>query len=247
MINNRYSLLDWLRGFAILLMVIYHFCYDLYYFNYIDTMFGKGYWIPFRYVIVILFLSLVGVSLVLSHNPKLRWRNLIRRSGQLGLAAFFVSVSSYFIAADKVTVFGIIHFILLATFLSLPFISRPKIALVLGVIVFFLGHYVQSQFFDPLYFHWLGMVETKRPALDYVPVFPWFGIVLIGIFFGHLIQNNNVVQKVFKTNLAEQFHLPMLTIFNSLIERAGQHSLIIYLVHQPILFGLFMAVELLIN
>lgn len=245
MTNPRLLMLDWLRGIAILLMVVYHFCYDLYFFNYLDTAFGKGYWIPFRYVIVVLFLGLVGVSLVISHHRGINWSSVKKRSLQLALAASFVTASSYFIAPDKLTIFGILHFILLASLLSLWFIPRPKLAFMAGIVIFTLGHLVQLSVFDATAFHWLGMVETKRPALDYVPLFPWLGVVLIGIYFGHVILKSSAVSGFLASEPTSQIRV--INYLNSGITRSGQHSLVIYLVHQPIMFSGFWLFHWLVN
>lgn len=239
---QRLPLIDLLRGFAILLMVIYHFCYDLFFFDYLDTNFGKGYWIPFRYVIVISFLVLVGVSLRLVHTPAIKWQSLKKRTLQMALACIFVTVSSYFIAPNKLTVFGILHFILLASWLALVVVNRPITALLLGIVVFVLGHVYNAQFFDNIWLHWLGMVENKRPALDYVPVFPWLGPVLWGIFLGSLIQQNKKVREVFAINFANRANW-LFSQSAKVLQRAGQHSLVIYLLHQPILFGGFYLLE----
>lgn len=251
-------MLDWLRGIAILLMVIYHFCYDLFYFDYIDTAFGKGYWIPFRYVIVILFLSLVGTSLVLSSGKKKLSRGFITRALKLLLACVFVTASSYFIAPNKITVFGILHFILFASFLGLFFVDRPKLSLLLGIVIFTVGHIYQHPIFNPTAFHWLGMVTEKRPALDYVPVFPWFGIVLLGITLGHWINHQPRCREYLSSlpgSKATNFETPLETApvsslsfwtkVNKTIALAGQHSLLIYLVHQPLMFAGFWAIQLL--
>ena len=237
----RYPFLDWLRGFSILLMVIYHFCYDLDFFGYIDTAFGKGNWIPFRYVIVIGFLSLVGVSLVLVHGKGIRWSSLKKRTWQMALACVAVTVSSYFIAPTKITVFGILQFILLASWLALPFLTYYKTALFTGILVFVLGHVIQTPFFEADYLHWIGMVEQKRPALDYVPLFPWFGIVLIGITLGHWFINLDSGRAVAKLQIGKIHGLKFISYW---MEKAGQHSLIIYLVHQPLMFAVFYLIEM---
>lgn len=238
---NRYAFIDFLRGFFILLMVVYHFCYDLDLFGYIDTAFGKNYWIPFRYVIVIGFLSLVGVSLVLVHSNKIKWQSMKKRSWQLLLAAIAVSISSYFIAPSQVTLFGILQFILLASWLALPFVNRYKLALLLGIVVFTLGHSFTSAIFDSIWLHWLGMNENERKALDFVPLFPWFGTVLIGISLGHWLFYSVKGQAVARLQLG---NIRGLATISSVLEKAGQHSLLIYLVHQPILFAAFYAVEM---
>ena len=233
--HSRLPFIDWLRGFAIALMVIYHFCYDLYFFKFWDIAFGKGLWIPFRYVIVVSFLALVGVSLVLVHSKGMRWNNMLKRSGQLALASAFVTASSYFVAPEKLTIFGILHFILVASWMAIPFLSRPLLALVAGILVFIVGHTVKGDVFSSIWLHWLGMMPEYRPALDYVPVFPWFGMVLIGVYLGHQIMERRFVNRISAVELTEYDK----TGLSSLLQWAGKHSLVIYLAHQPILFGGF--------
>jgi len=238
---SRLPFIDWLRGFFILLMVIYHFCYDLDLFGYIDTAFGRGAWIPFRYVIVIGFLTLVGISLVIVHHKGINWQSVKKRSFQLAIACLFVSGSGYFIAPHKITIFGILQFILVASFLVLPFINKPKLALVLGIAVFAIGHSVTFPLFNSIWLHWIGMGETLRPALDFLPLVPWIGVVLVGIYCGHwfISETGN---KVGSFTLSEHKN-KLVSKLSRFIETMGQHSLIIYLVHQPILFGIFYALE----
>ncbi len=239
--KTRYPFIDWLRGFAIFLMVIYHFCYDLDLFGYIDTAFGKGYWVPFRYIIVISFLSLVGVSLVLVHSQSINWRSMKRRSFQLFLASLAVTVSSYFVDPKQLTLFGILQFILVASWFALPFLRYYRLSLIVGVLVFILGHRIETSMLEPIWLHWIGMVETERQALDYVPIFPWFGIVLIGITLGHWFFNSNRGKALASFEAGK---LPGLKQFSWLMEKSGQHSLVIYLVHQPLMFGIFYAIRM---
>ena len=86
-VTQRYQLIDILRGVAIVLMVYYHFSYDLTHFGYAGfDFYHDPYWLHLRTFIVSLFLGLVGVSLVLASNHGINWQRYARR---LGLLIFF--------------------------------------------------------------------------------------------------------------------------------------------------------------
>lgn len=233
----RYPIIDWFRGSAILLMVIYHLCYDLDVFGYIDTQFGVGYWIPFRYLIVISFLLLVGISLQFVHANGINWLSIKRRTIQLLAAALAVSISSFIIASEKTTLFGILHLILFSSWLALLFINKPWASLAIGTIIFLAGHLITSTTLEIPWLHWIGMVVSQRPALDYAPVFPWFGVVLWGCAIGYAIQYSNKI-KMCLLNIEVKNN-----VFNRGLNWAGKHSLIIYLLHQPLLYGVFLFIS----
>ena len=221
---NRLHYLDVTRGFAIVLMVVYHFSFDLDNFNYIQIdMDHSLFWLSFRAVIVILFLTTMGMSLALTHAKGICWPCMKKRTLFLGGAAILVSVGSYLQFPESWIYFGILHFILFASWLGLLFVGKPWLSLVTAVVV--LAGYLTG------WLHTRALFDLVQEPLhlpvryteDMVNMFPWFAPVLVGIFI-----------------VAKGWHLlPHLnaSFISTKLSFMGRHSLIIYLIHQPLLFG----------
>ncbi len=237
-VSSRYQLIDILRGVAIALMVFYHFCYDLTYFQLSGFDFYRDpFWLNLRTLIVSLFLGLVGVSLVLAVEHGINKRRYFKRLGLLVLFALAISINSYFMFPGRTIVFGILHFIAFASVAGLLFVRWPLVSLLLGIGLISLDRIYQHAFFDQAWVHWLGLMTHKPATEDYVPVIPWFGVVLIGIFIGHQVQKAASLQfvKTWQSNSPLARGLAL----------AGRHSLLIYVLHQPFLFGvLWLAIRI---
>jgi len=225
MSKKRLHYIDVTRGFAVLLMIIYHFFFDLNNFNYIQIDMNHDlFWLTFRAIIVTLFLTTMGMSLALTHAKGICWPCMKKRTLYLGSASILVSIGSYIQFPESWIYFGILHFILFASWIGLLFVGRPWLSLITAVII--------------LAGYWTGLLHTRplfellsqplhlpvRYTEDMVNVFPWFAPVLIGIFI-----------------VAKGWHqIPHLkqSVISTKLSFMGRHSLIIYLIHQPILFGL---------
>jgi uncharacterized membrane protein len=209
-------------------MVLYHFSFDLDNFNYIQIdMDHSLFWQSFRSIIVTLFLTTMGISLALTHSKNNKkdicWPCMKKRTLYLGVASILVSVGSYIEFPDTWIYFGILHFILFASWLGLLFVGRPWISLITAIIIL-IGSY-----FGWLHTHALFDLVHQPLHLpvhyteDMVNIFPWFAPVLMGIYI-----------------TAKGWHLiPHLkpSFISTKLAFMGRHSLIIYLIHQPILFG----------
>lgn len=229
-VTNRYFLIDVLRGAAIGLMFIYHFCFDLNYFGHLQIRFNsEPFWINFRTLIVSLFLGVVGISLQLAHARHWQPNAYFRRLGWLFGAAMLVSLSSYLMYPNSMIWFGILHFITVASLLGLLFLKFYYLNLVLGILIIFTHINFEHVLFEQPALQWIGLM-TRRPLTeDYVPLFPWFGVVLIGMFMGGWIKSQQTVP----TWLGWQSSHPVVTT----LAFGGRHSLLIYLIHQPIFIG----------
>ena len=127
-------------------------------------------------------------------------------------------------------IFGILHCIGVCTILSLPFLKYTWQNLFLGTIVIIFGLYLRLFTFD---FSWLlplGFLPQKYFTIDYFPLLPWFGAVLIGIALGHILYPEG----------QRRIHLPDYSSvgINQKICFMGRHSLHIYFIHQPILISI---------
>jgi len=228
---SHYAFIDFLRGFALLLMFIYHFCFDLNYFQFIQTNFYTNLgWIYFRIIIVSLFLWLVGVSLWLATHKGINLPRYLKRLAMLLAAAIIVSISSYITFPASYIFFGILHFILLASIIGLLFIRFYYINLTLGLILIFIGTFVSHQSFNHDALQWFGLMTHKPITEDYVPFIPWFGVVLLGIFSSQFIFKHQHLK--FFSQWQEKNRLQQTLCC------MGRHSLLIYLVHQPLFMGI---------
>jgi uncharacterized membrane protein len=136
--------------------------------------------------------------------------------------------------------FGILHCIGISILLAYPLIRFRTMPLILGILCIILGVFLQITIVvDFPWLLWLGFVPSFFFTLDYFPLLPWFGVVLMGIFLGNSLYQNNKRKFLLKDH--SQF------IMNRMICFLGRHSLIIYLLHQLIIVGLLYLFHLVVN
>ena len=218
--------LDALRGVAIVAMVVYHFCFDLRYFGVARWDFEHDIrWLAARTLILSSFLLIAGISAALARRDPAADARWPRHVAVIGGAALLVTAASAMMFPRSFIWFGVLHAIALSLLLARPLVDRPRAAVAAGVIVIAAGVMLSSQHFDNRMLGWLGFMTGKPITEDYVPLFPWSGVLFLGIAAGHALVASNF------TMLAPLARMPRALRF------LGRHSLAVYLVHQPLLLG----------
>ena len=106
--------------------------------------------------------------------------------------------------------------------------------LVLGILIFAAGQYILAQepYAQSIWLLPFGVVPEDMIMPDYRPLLPWFGVVLIGLFFGNVVYGDDRRPTVSEEK-APLLARPLLPL--------GRNSLPIYLIHQPIIIALLAA------
>ncbi len=230
--GHRLWEVDALRGFAIVIMVIYHLVWDLWGLaGWPIDMYGP-FWTIWQRVTASLFIGLVGVSLHLRYQRQRARgtpspRPVLLRAATILTWGMVISVVTYIYQPLMYIRFGILHFIAVAMVIAYLFapLSWPNLLLGLGLL--FLPRSPWRH--GVPWLEWLGLARTVHPALDYFPLVPWLGVVLLGLFLGHLLFPGG------KRRFPLPLHSPPVLRW---LQIAGQNSLLIYLIHQPILITL---------
>jgi uncharacterized membrane protein len=228
----RIALVDLLRGIALIAMTGFHFSWDLGMFGLIDptVMFEPGARWTAR-VIAGSFLFITGFSLLLAHGKGLDRRKYLIRLGQIAGAAAIISLATYLATPGAFIFFGILHQIAFATVAGLLFLRLPWwITAAAGFSVLFAGPWLQTPALDAPVWWWTGLSQFIPVSNDYVPVFPFFGMVLLGIAAASLMSANGWMEAIAKPRLDA---LPA-----RFLRFLGSHSLVYYLIHQPVMIAL---------
>ncbi|HVE88306.1 MAG TPA: heparan-alpha-glucosaminide N-acetyltransferase [Burkholderiaceae bacterium] len=226
----RLQLVDALRGFAVAQMIVYHFIYDLAYFGWIELVMTRDQpWTAWRTAIVTQFLLLVGVSLVLRTSFKPSAGDFWKRWAQIAAAALLVSVGSWLVFGQRFIYFGILHFVAAALLIARPLLILNAWNIALGAACVAIGLIYTNQFFDMPPATIVGFMTFKPRTEDYVPLFPWLGVVLIGAGLAALWRNTQ--WGVSNALLSLNERAPRWLLF------LGTWALTVYLVHQPIMLG----------
>jgi uncharacterized membrane protein len=223
----RLVTLDLARTAALSAMVVYHFVFDLALFGVIDPgIIRSGFWRGFAIATAASFIFIAGFSLWLSHGSGLRWHAFWRRLLKITAAAALVTVATYQVFPERFVFFGILHSIAMSSLVGLLFLRSP-VWLILGVAlaVFAVSEIWNIRPFDAAWLQWTGLTLTWRPSVDFEPFFPWFAPFLLGLACAKQFSPTRMPQGSPGTGFAA-------------LAWVGRHTLILYLVHQPILIGL---------
>ena len=230
---GRVDAVDCARGLALIGMAAYHLSWDFADFRLASPM------LPFTPAMRLLanivasaFLVLVGVSLALAHRKGFRSRAFWRRLAIVAGAAALVTAGSLVFAPGEPILFGILHCIAVASLVAGALVTAPAWAsLAIGLAAIAAPFLIRSAFFDPPWLLWLGLGQALPSTLDWRPFLPWAGVVFLGLGLAKL---PGVMERLTAPERWRAASAPARAVCF-----AGRHSLPIYLVHQPILIGLF--------
>ncbi len=231
--TERISALDWIRGIAVLGMILHHalfafeqvawsFGYDIE-FQILDTW---TFWV-LQEVFVGIFLMVSGICTAFS-------RSVLRRGIIVTGAALAVTVVTAILLPALGVVgleiwFGILHMFGFSMLLYGLFTCKNRWVPVAGGILLFCLYLAAVTCRGMGWVDWaltvLGFPFEGFYSADYYPLLPYFFLFLAGTFLGPLVREHR---------LPEWFY----TLRIRSVEWIGRHSLWIYLMHQPILFAL---------
>jgi uncharacterized membrane protein len=232
--TSRFWEIDILRGIAVILMIFLHFLFDLNFLKIYTINVNSFPLILFTQPTRIIFVGLVGVSLAISYSRAKQ--NLTKRQIQKnffirGLKIFglglLISIVTWFYLHGRFVKFGILHCIGLSIIFAIPFLHLKTKNLLFGAVLIPIGILLRTMVFDFNWLFWLGFIPKYFRSVDYFPILPWFGVVLIGIFIGNTLYPEG--RRIFEIQDLSCFRFIRFLCF------LGQHSLVIYLLHQPIL------------
>ena len=225
--------IDSLRGIAIILMVISNLVTDIAFFGILGIDAYSGFWLYFARLVVSMFILLAGISLTLSYSrvrdrkPREIHKKYFLRGAKIFGAGMLITLVTWFFIPEGFVLFGILHLIGVSIILGHFLLRRRFVSLFLGISFMLAGLFLQTMTFDFVWLVWLGLRPENYYTVDYVPILPWFGLFLIGMFLGNSLYPEG----------RRRFRLPNHSGIWLVRPLAflGRNSLLIYLVHQPII------------
>ncbi len=228
--SKRIWELDALRGLALLGMMGIHFVYDL-----VD-LFGVWNWqqpawyLFFKNNYGAVFFLISGISVTLGSHP-------VKRGVQVFLCGFLctgVTLAMYllgFAGKGIIIYMGVLQCLGLCMMLWPLFRRCPDWALVaLGLAMMIAGWYLRTQAFPFWLLTPLGFAPYGFTSSDYFPLLPNFGYFLLGAVVGKRVYAG-------RKSLFPREPPPL-----GLFRWMGRHSLMIYLLHQPVLAAIVAAI-----
>lgn len=217
--KNRIWEIDFFRGIALIMMIMFHLIYDLKEFYSYDFEYLEGFWYYEGLVSVVIFTLISGISATLAHNNFKR-----------GLSVFgygmFLTVVTYFYAPKMYIRFGTLH-MLGFCMMAYNYLDelKKRYLLAISITTIAAGNIFATMTVKSPYLYPLGLLNSGFSSLDYYPILPWFGVFLLGVILGKTIYHRK--KSLFGFN--PKFEP---------ISYMGRHSLFIYFTHQLVILAL---------
>ncbi|MDO4508453.1 MAG: heparan-alpha-glucosaminide N-acetyltransferase [Lachnospiraceae bacterium] len=242
--SNRLQRIDEIRGFTLISMIIYHFMWDLRYIaDFNISWYGGTASNIWQKSICITFIFISGFCF--SFGKKRLKRSLI-----IFMCGALISAVTFILMPENRVVFGVLTFLGSAGFITIIVDKLNKIivskinestfnlTMLIGMLLLFISFFnvnfgyiifpkktlLPKYLYDGYFMTFIGFPDPSFFSTDYFAILPWIFLYLSGYFMQKTIGNK---QAVVKYLLNDRFKF---------ISYLGRNSLIIYMVHQPVLY-----------
>jgi uncharacterized membrane protein len=227
--HERIFLIDYLRGLAIILMLIFHVAFDMNILGIYKADLYSGIWGFTARSAEFMFLILVGVSLYLSYQNRKPYNAFLKRQIARAIKLIFIAsgitLVTLIVYPEGYIRFGVLHLISIGIAAGALIAPYPRLNFAMIFLSLIAGAIFTQLHANTELLLMFGVTPDIFSTIDYFPVFPWISLVFAGILFAKMID--------FKKLLPNNKRVPFL----GFLETAGRHSLLIYLLHQPIILG----------
>lgn len=225
---KRNYLIDQIRGFTIISMVLFHTFYDINLYKNLTWYDGTLFNHIWQLSIAISFFTISGIT-----SNFLSSKKNIQRGIKISILGLLISLITYVFDKDLRIIFGVLNGLGLSMILIGIFQDKISIKgkyclifLILFIITYrlpnkeILGFQIESKLYDMNLFP-LGFPSDNFYSTDYFPIIPWFFIYCFGFLFGKIFIRSKYYNKAYANNL---------------LAKIGQHSIEIYLAHQILIY-----------
>lgn len=225
-------------------MIVFHFVFFLDFLSLVQMAYGQGGWFILARFVQWSFLLLVGIGIQLSYQKTIADRGLkidfLKKNIFRGLIVFcaglLVTLASWLFLPEGYIRFGVLHLIG-ASIIILGFIvNYPRFALLLSLLFYLASFPINTIIIPESYWLILGFYVENFYTLDYFPIFPWMGVPALGIWLGHILLKG--YQRNYPNPAFLESSRPA-----QLLAALGQRSLMIYLIHVPIIIGIIVVTQ----
>lgn len=241
-ISNRINILDGLRGLAMIFVVVYHFLYDLQLVFNLSMPFFDSLGMDIIHAgFIIILIGVSGICTAFS-------RNVLKRGVMLFFVGEIITIVTSILMPDEVIIFGVISFfgiVMMLYFMLKPFLDKIpwRVLFIVSVMLYIVFYRFDDSIVlwlklnlptDNQHLYPLGITFKGFSSSDYFPLIPNAFVFLAGVALS---------KPVSERKLPKSFY----TVKTPAVDFIGRNSLIIYIVHQPIIVGAMMLTKLMLG
>lgn len=216
--RKRFAELDFLRGLALVSMILWHLAWDLQMYYGYPFQYDQGLMYWSAKLVLPIFMLVAGISSSFTRSHQ-------KRALRVLFFAMVITIVTYFYDREYVILFGILHFMGI-NMLLYPYYKgwSPGVLVGLGIVVMAMGNIFAGIDMPTNFLLPLGLKSFGYTSLDYYPLIPYSSYFIWGALLGPVLYKGRKPRFTFD-------------IPPNPINFIGRNSLMVYVLHQPIILA----------
>ena len=251
---KRNGLIDFIRGLNLISMILFHGMWDVVYIFGIDIPWFRT-WIRDVWQIIIAgtFVILSGYCFSLSHKK-------LKHGIKVSLSGIIITIVTCVLMPENRIIFGVLTMLGACMLIFIPLENilkkaNPYVSVIVAFLLFVLTYNIDDGYIGigrwielpkVMYSNYvttfIGLPFDEFYSTDYFGIIPWIFLYGCGFFLYKAVSNEMAKNDVEGKETSKLFR-KVKNIYVKQINFIGKYSLIVYMMHQPVVYGVLWVVD----